>query len=634
MRERETLTRLIRRLGPERPRLAIVIPLMVVSTAFSVAGPLLLGGAINVLFDGIIGRAMPAGFTEGQILDELRASGAGHIADMLASMNITPGVGVNVTRLGQLLGLTALVYMLSAATDWAQAYLMAGVAQRTLFRLREEAAEKLARLPLRYYDSRPRGEMLSLFTNDIDNLSDTLDDGLSKLLSSAMTVLAVVGAMFWISPLLAGLMLLTIPVSILSTKPIVRRTGVSAEALWNSLGDLNGLVEETHTGHELVMAYGQRQPMIDEFGRRNALLREASFRTGFVSGLIQPVMSVIGNFTYVLLAVIGGFQVATGAISLGGVQALIWYARKFSTPIMDIATQATALQSGLASAKRLFAFLDVPEDEAESFPDVSLSDSLSDATIAPAPSQPSGRVQLQHVCFRYHLDRPLIEDFTLEAAPGQTVAIVGPTGAGKTTLVNLLMRFYEIDSGRILLDGVDYRDLGRDEVRRRYGMVLQDTWLFAGTIWDNIAYGRQGACDEEIYAAARAASADHFVRTLPDGYATVLDGEASGISTGQKQLLTIARAFLTNPDILILDEATSSVDTRTEILVRNAMAKLRSGRTSFVIAHRLSTVTSADTIVVMDAGRIVEQGSHAELLRNRGFYHELYSTQFAGTLTS
>jgi ABC-type multidrug transport system fused ATPase/permease subunit len=625
MKERKTLTRLIGRLRPERPRLAIIIPLMVLSTALSVAGPLLLGNAINVLFDGVIGRAMPAGFTENQILDELRASGAGHIADMLASMNITPGVGVNVTRLGQLLGLTALVYVLSAVTDWAQAYLMAGVAQRTLFRLREEAAEKLARLPLRYYDNRPRGEMLSLFTNDIDNLSDTLDDGLSKLLSSAMTVVAVVGAMFWISPLLAALMLLTIPVSILATKPIVRRTGVSAETLWNTLGDLNGLVEETHTGHELVMAYGQRQPAIDEFGRRNALLRDASFRTGFVSGLIQPVMSVIGNFTYVLLAVIGGFQVAIGAISLGGVQALIWYARRFSTPVMDIATQATSLQSSLASAKRLFAFLDVPEDEAES---------LLDSTTAPASSQPSGWVQLQQVSFRYHLDRPLIEDFTLEAAPGQTVAIVGPTGAGKTTLVNLLMRFYEIDSGRILLDGVDYRDLSRDEVRRRYGMVLQDTWLFAGTIWDNIAYGRQGASDEEIYAAARAASADHFVRTLPDGYATVLDGEASGISTGQKQLLTIARAFLTNPDILILDEATSSVDTRTEILVRNAMTKLRSGRTSFVIAHRLSTVTSADTIVVMDAGRIVEQGSHAELLRNRGFYHELYSTQFAGTLTS
>ena len=629
MRERRTLIRLIARLSPERPKIAVIVTLMVVSTSFSVAGPLLLGGAINALFDGIIGRAMPAGFTESQILDELRASGAGHIADMLAAMNITPGVGVNVTKLGQLLGLAALVYGLSALSDWAQAYLMAGVAQRTLFRLREEAAQKLAKLPLRYYDSRPRGEMLSLFTNDIDNLSDTLDDGFPRLLSSTLTILSVVGAMFWISPLLAGLLLLTIPVSILSTKPIVRRAGASAGTMWDRIGDLNGLVEETHTGHELVMAYGQRQPMIDEFGRRNALLQDASFRTGFVSGLIQPVMSVIGNFTYVLLAVIGGFQVAVGAISLGGVQALIWYARRFSTPVMDIATQVTSLQSSLASAKRLFAFLDVPEDEAES---------LLDSTTAPAPASasalPSGRVQLQHVSFRYHLDRPLIEDFTLEAAPGQTVAIVGPTGAGKTTLVNLLMRFYEIDAGRILLDGVDYRELTRDQVRRRYGMVLQDTWLFAGTIWDNIAYGRRGASDDEIQAAARAAYADHFIRTLPDGYATVLDGEASGISAGQKQLLTIARAFLTNPDILILDEATSSVDTRTEILVRDAMAQLRSGRTSFVIAHRLSTITSADTIVVMDAGRIVEQGSHQELLSNRGFYYELYNTQFAGTLTS
>jgi ABC-type multidrug transport system fused ATPase/permease subunit len=622
MKER-TLTRLIARLGPERPRLAIIVPLMVTSIGLSILGPLLLGDAINVLFDGIISRRLPVGVTKAQVIGELRATGAGHIADMLAAMNINPGSGVDVTRLGQLLGLTTLIYLLTAVTDWTQAYLMAGVAQRTLFRMREEAAEKLARLPLRYFDSHPHGEILSLFTNDIDNLSDALESGLGQLLSAAMTVLAVLGVMFWISPLLAALTLLTVPLSIVTARPIVRRIRTHAAAQWNRTGDLNGLVEETHTGHELVMAYGQRQPVIDDFGRRNERLRDASFRTGFLSGLVTPVMLVIGNLNYVLLAVIGGFQVATGAITLGSVQALISYSRRFSAPVADIGSQTSTLQSGLASAKRVFAFLDVPGDEPES---------VVDATTTAAPSHAS-RVQLQHVSFRYEPDRPLIEDVTLEAAPGQTVAIVGPTGAGKTTLVNLLMRFYEIDGGRILLDGVDYRDLSRNEVRRCYGMVLQDTWLFAGTIWDNIAYGRHDASDEDILAAARAAYVDHFVRTLPDGYATVLDSEASSVSAGQKQLLTIARAFLANPDILILDEATSNVDTRTEILIQNAMARLRSGRTSFVIAHRLSTIRAADTIVVMDAGRIVEQGDHAELLRNRGFYHQLHSSQFADTLT-
>lgn len=625
MKQKKTLTRLIARLGPERPRLAVIVPLMVTSIGFSILGPLLLGNAINVLVDGIISRRLPAGVTKAQLIGELRASGSGHVADMLAAMNINPGTGVDVTRLGQLLGLTALVYLLTAVTDWAQAYLMAGVAQRTLFRLREEAAEKLARLPLRYYDRRPRGEILSLFINDIDNLSDALESGLGKLLASALQVVAVLGVMFWLSPLLAALTLLTVPLAFITTGPMVRRIRTHAESQWDRTGDLNGLVEETHTGHELVMAYGQRQPVIDDFGRRNELLREASFRTGYLAALIRPVMSVIGNFNYVLITVIGGFQVATGAITLGSVQALISYARRFSNPVQDIAGQLGTLQSGLASAQRVFAFLDVPEDELES---------VLDAATTPAPSHASRRVQLQQVSFRYDPDRPLIEDVTLEAAPGQTVAIVGPTGAGKTTLVNLLMRFYEIDDGRILLDGVDYRDLSRSEVRRHYAMVLQDTWLFAGTIWDNIAYGRHDASDEEILAAARAAYVDHFVRTLPDGYATVLDTEASSISVGQRQLLTIARAFLANPDILILDEATSNVDTRTEILIQNAMARLRSGRTSFVIAHRLSTIHAADTIVVMDAGRIVEQGNHEDLLANRGFYHGLYSSQFEDTLAN
>ena len=619
-----TLTRLVARLRPERPRLAIIIPLMASSIGLSVIAPLLLGDAINVLFDGIVSRSLPGGVPESQILAELRASGAGHLADMLAAMNITPGTGVDVTRLGQLLGLTTLVYLLSSVTGWAQTYLMAGVAQRTLFRLREDAASKLARLPLRYFDSRPHGEILSLFVNDIDNLTDALESGLIDLLRSAMMVLTTVAVMFWISPLLATLALLTIPLSFVTTKPIIRRIRAHAETQWNRTGDLNGLVEETHSGHELVMAYGQRQPMIDEFGRRNKLLREAGFRTGFLSGLVPPAMSVTSNFSYVLIMVIGGFQVAVGAITLGSVQTLLMYVRRnLSNSVQGIAGQATTLQSGLASAKRVFAFLDVPED---------LTD-FADATTPAVTSQTSRRLQLQHVSFRYDPDRPLIEDFTLEAAPGQMVAIVGPTGAGKTTLVNLLMRFYEIDSGRILLDGVDYRDLSRDEVRRQYGMVLQDAWLFAGTIWDNIAYGREDASDEEILAAARAAYVDSFVRAMPEGYATVLDSEASSISVGQKQLLTVARAFLANPDILILDEATSNVDTRTEKLIQDATTRLRSGRTSFVIAHRMSTIRDADTIVVMNAGRIVEQGSHAELMRRQGFYHDLYNSgQYAEAL--
>jgi ATP-binding cassette subfamily B protein len=623
MKER-TLTRLIARLGPERPRIAIIIPLRVTSLGFSIAGPLILGSAINVLVDGIVGRSLPAGMTKAQVVAELRATGAGHVADMLAAMNVTPGVGVDVTRLGQWLGLATLAYLLAAVTESAQSNLMAGVAQRTLFRLRDEATGKLARLPLRFFDSRPNGEILGLLMSDIDNFSNVYRNGLSKILTSAMAVLAVAGAMFWISPLLAALTILMVPVSIVATRPITRRARIHADAQWIRTGDLNGLMEETFTGHELVMTYGQRQRMFDDFGRRNELVRDARYQTGFMGALIRPVTGGIGNLNYVLLAVIGGFQLLTGTITLGSLQALVTFTRKFSNPVQDVSGGITTLQSGLASAKRVFAFLDVPEDDAELAPGT---------TTAAVPSRTSRRVQIQHVCFRYDQDRPLIEDFTLDAAPGQTVAIVGPTGAGKTTLVNLLMRFYEIDSGQILLDGTDYRDLSRDEVRRCYGMVLQDTWLFAGTIWDNIAYGRQDASDEEILTAARAAYVDHFVRTLPDGYATVLDDEASSISAGQKQLLTIARAFLASPDILILDEATSNVDTRTEILIQNAMARLRSGRTSFVIAHRLSTIRTADTIVVMDAGRIVEQGSHEELLSNRGFYHQLHTSQFASTLT-
>jgi ABC-type multidrug transport system fused ATPase/permease subunit len=619
-----TLPRLTARLRPEWPRLGLVTLFILISIGFSVAGPLILARATNLLFDGIIGKYLPVGATKAQAIAELRQRGEGDLADIFAVMHITPGAGVNLTELGQILGLAAVVYLLAAVAGWAQAYIMAGVAQRIIYQLRQEAEEKLARLPLRYFDSHPHGDILSRFTNDIDNLAATFESGLSQLLTALLTVFGVIGVMFWISPLLAALSLVTIPLAVVSSAPIARRTRVLFEAQWEHTGDLNGLVEETHSGHAMVMAFGQREAMIEEFDRQNEQLRDATFRAEFLSGIIGPTVGLIGNLNYVVLAALGGFQVATGAISLGGVQALIQYSRQFTAPITEIASQMNLLQSGFASAKRVFDFLDAPEEPATR---------TGLGAIAAAPSRASRRVQLRHVSFRYDPATPLIEDFTLEAAPGQTVAIVGPTGAGKTTIVNLLVRFYEINDGQILLDGVDYRDLSRDEVRHCFGMVLQDTWLFAGTIWENIAYGRQGASDEDIVAAAKSAYVDQFVRSLPDGYETVLDGEASSISSGQKQLLTIARAFLANPGILILDEATSNVDTRTEILIQNAMARLRSGRTSFVIAHRLSTIRDADTIVVMKAGRIVEQGNHEELLIRRGFYHHLYNSQFAEAFT-
>jgi ATP-binding cassette subfamily B multidrug efflux pump len=424
--------------------------------------------------------------------------------------------------------------------------------------------------------------------------------------------------MFWISPLLGAVSAVTIPLAIAITFLIARRSQVQFTAQWDQTGTLNGLVEETHTGHTLVQLFGRRKATIDEFDRQNGRLYEASFRAQFLSGTIQPSMQFLANINYVVIAVLGGYMVASGSLSLGDVQAFIQYSRQFTMPLTQIASQMNLLQSGLASAERVFEFLDA-EEEAPDRP------SVAGPVLRPLAA---GRVKLKHVCFRYEPDKPLIEDFNLDVSPGQTVAIVGPTGAGKTTMVNLLVRFYEIDSGRIILDGTDYRDLTRDEVRSSYGMVLQDTWLFAGTIRDNIAYGRPGATDKEIVDAAEAAHVDHFVRTLPDGYDTLLDQDASNLSSGQKQLLTIARAFLANPSILILDEATSNVDTRTEVLIQEAMARLRHGRTSFVIAHRLSTIRDADTIIVMDAGHIVEQGRHAELLTRRGLYHSLYNSQF------
>jgi len=618
---RATLRRLLARLGPERIRLLIVLVLGVTSVGFLVTGPRILGDAINVLFNGIVGKQLPAGVTKEQAIALLRAHGQGQLADMISGMNVTPGVGIDLTHLGQVLGLAALVYLAGAIFSWGQTYIMAGVTQRAMYGLRREVEEKLARLPLRYFDTHPHGDILSRVANDIDNLTTTLQQGLSQLLTSVLTIAGVMGMMFWISPMLAAVSVVTIPLALLVTLLIARRAQAQFAAQWDQTGTLNALVEETHTGHALVQVYGRRRPVIEEFGRENRSLYEASFRAQFLSGVIQPSVQFLANLNYVTIAVIGGYWVASGKMSLGDVTAFIQYSRQFTMPITQIAGQMNMLQSGLASAERVFEFLDAPEEIPEH--------AVTDPALIAAQSAPvAGRVALEHVCFRYDPDHPLIEDFTLTAEPGQTVAIVGPTGAGKTTVVNLLMRFYEIDSGRITLDGTGYRDLTRDQVRRCFGMVLQDTWLFAGTIAANIGYGMQGATRDQIISAAQAAYADHFIRTLPDGYDTLLDEDASNISAGQKQLLTIARAFLASPPILILDEATSNVDTRTEVLIQDAMARLRRGRTSFVIAHRLSTIRNADTIIVMDAGHIVEQGSHDDLLARRGFYYDLYNSQF------
>ncbi|MGD0063690.1 MAG: ABC transporter ATP-binding protein [Streptosporangiaceae bacterium] len=625
---RDAAARLAVWLRPERSRLALFTMLGVISVAFLVAGPVILGHATNIVFAGVVGEHLSAGMTRAQVLAGLRASGQGQLADLYSTVNFTPGTGVNFTLLGRLLGLVALVYALSAVFSWAQGYILAGVVMRTMYRLRQAVEEKLARLPLRYFDSHPHGDILSRVTNDIDNITTSLQEGASQLLSSALTAIGVLSMMFWLSPLLAAVSLVTIPLAIVLTSFIARRSKPLFEAQWDRTGRLNGLVEETHSGHALVQAFGQRQPMIDEFSRQNEQLYEASFHGDFLSSTVLPLVRLIGNMNYVVIAVLGGFQVATGMISLGAVQAFIQYSRQFTTPVSQIAGQLNLLQSGLASARRVLDFLAAPEEAAILGSPAGPAEGDGPDPVLAEQAPAARRVRLRHVFFRYDPDRPLIEDLTLEAAPGQTVAIVGPTGAGKTTVVNLLMRFYEIDSGQILLDGLDYRDLSRDQVRGCFGMVLQDTWLFGGTIRANIAYGKEGAADSEIVAAASAAYVDDFVRTLPDGYATVLDGEASSLSAGQKQLLTIARAFLANPGILILDEATSNVDTRTEVMIQDAMARLRSGRTSFVIAHRLSTVRDADTILVMDAGRVVEQGSHHELLHRGGFYRDLYNSQF------
>ena len=549
---RRSVRRLLQRLSPERLKLAAVIGLGVISVAFMVIGPKILGRATDLIFAGAIGRRLPAGLTEAQVIAMARASGNANLADLLAKMHVVPGQGIDFNALGGVLMLALGLYVAAAFFGWVQGYLLNDVVQRTVFKLRADVEDKLSRLPLQFFDGQPRGELLSRVTNDIDNVSMSLQQTISQLLSSVLTVVGVMVMMFVVSPLLAVIALVTVPVSIVIATQVAKRSQKQFVSQWANTGSLNGHIEEAFTGHELVKVFGRQREVEEVFRQRNEALFQASFSAQFISGLILPAMTFVGNLSYVAIAVIGGYRVATGAMTLGDVTAFIQYSRQFTQPLTQVASMANLLQSGVASAERVFELLDADEQEAD--------------PAAPAlPTTRNGRVEFENVSFRYKADQPLIESLSLVAEPGHTIAIVGPTGAGKTTLVNLIMRFYELDSGRITIDGVDIKTMRRDDVRSQIGMVLQDTWLFGGTIRDNIAYGNPKATDEQIHAAAEATFVDRFVKSLPLGYKTVIDDEGSNVSAGEKQLLTIARAFLADPSLLILDEATSSVDTRTEV---------------------------------------------------------------------
>lgn len=616
---RGSLKRLLKELGPERRILSLVFVLITISVVIGSFGPKILGRATNYVFYGFLGHQIPAGVSKAQAIAGLRAQGENRLADMLSASGMVPGRGIDFHSLYRVLLLAGGLYLISSLFMWMQGYLMAGVTQRTVFRLRRLAEEKLGRLPLSYFDTASRGDLLSRVTNDIDNISNSFQQGLSQILNSVLTIISVLAMMIWISPELAVISLIAIPLSMFVSIRVAKRSQKQFIAQWDWTGKLNGHVEEMHTGHSLIKVFGRRQQATKDFGDLNEKLFESSFKAQFMSAIIQPTTILISNLIYVAIAVLGGYRVATGSMSLGDVQAFIQYSRQFGMPLSQIAGLMNVIQSGVASAERLFELLDAEEEEPDPQDAVKMDRAI-------------GAIQFNDVSFRYVADQPLIENFSLSVSPGQTVAIVGPTGAGKTTLVNLIMRFYELDSGSITLDGKDIRSLTRDDLRRQFGMVLQDTWLFTGSMRENIAFGSLDPSHEMVETAANAANIDHFLRSLPDGYDSMLTDDNATVSNGERQLITIARAFMADPAILILDEATSSVDTRTEVLVQQAMKKLRKGRTSFVIAHRLSTIRDASTILVMDKGRLIEQGSHEELMAREGFYYDLYASQFSEAL--
>lgn len=650
--------RLLRTFHSERGPMTLVLVMIVIAVVFNTWAPHVLGDAMNVIFGGVVAKQMPEGLTSAQVVDGLRTAGENQLADMLSGMEFTPGHGIDFEELARLILIVLGMYVIAQLFMWLQGRVLNDVVMRIVFKLRQDIEAKVNRLPLQYFDRNQRGDLLSRTTNDVDNVQAALQQAFTSLIYCILTIVGITAMMFYLSWLMALIALVALPLSGIVVGVIGSKSQKLFTAQWRNTGRLNGTIEESFTGHEIITAFGRSDSMGEQFDERNEELYQASFKAQFFSGMIMPIMQWVSYLGYVGIAVVGALRVASGQMTLGAVTAFIQYSREFNQPLGEVAGVANMMISGVASAERIFELLDADEEK----PDLSVlhanglgaraTDAVTgagtdgtgagNAVVAAdssEPLQPSelvqpvlGKIEFEHVAFSYSPDKPLITDLSLTAEPGHTVAIVGPTGAGKTTLVNLVMRFYEVDAGRILLDGVDTRALDRGVLRNQIGMVLQDAVLFKGTIMDNIRYGRLDASDDEVIAAAKATYVHRFVRSLPDGYQTVVEDDGGNISAGERQLVTIARAFLADPALLILDEATSSVDTRTEVLVQKAMEALRSDRTSFVIAHRLSTIRDADTILVMEDGAIVEQGNHAALMKAEGAYYRLYMSQFAGAV--